>query len=282
MAHQRILHTRTLLRHLAETTATITLAALTLAGTTSPASSTPQNPIPPKPRPWGYNFGAHQPGSPGSAGDGNQSGNDGSGAADTSGGGTSPPPPDICGAFKFGVRACNLPQIPTGPGAPAAPTVTPAQLAATKWRQLLIPAPDVHTAPPRGSDGLVGLAEWFWVANWSAHTGRAQAGGVWAEVTARPTSLTISPGPGQPSVRCDGPGTAYDSRRSADGQRSGCSYTYTRSSAGLPSGAYQVTATVTWGGTWVGSGGTGGTLPALSRSTTFDLRVAEGQAVTGG
>lgn len=69
---------------------------------------------------------------------------------------------------------------------------------------------------------------------------------------------------------------------SVDAQHSDCSYIYTRSSAGLPSAAYQVTVTVTWGGTWVGSGATGGSLPALSRTTTFPLRVAEAQAVTGG
>jgi hypothetical protein len=126
------------------------------------------------------------------------------------------------------------------------------------------------------------LAEWFWVANWSSRTGRAEAGAVWAEVTARPARLTINPGAGQPPVSCAGPGAAYDRTRPAATQHSDCFHTYTRSSAGLPGSAYRVTVTVSWGGTWQGSGGTGGTLPTLSRSTSFPLPVAEGQAVTGG
>jgi hypothetical protein len=79
-----------------------------------------------------------------------------------------------------------------------------------------------------------------------------------------------------------GPGTAYDPKRAAAAQHSECSYTYPRSSAGLPRSAYRVQVTVTWGGSWTGSGDTGGTLPVITRTASFDLRVAEGQAVTGG
>jgi hypothetical protein len=44
-----------------------------------------------------------------------------------------------------------------------------------------------------------------------------------------------------------------------------------------------VTVTTTWSVSWVGSGGAAGTLPVISRSRTFPLRVAERQAVvTGG
>jgi hypothetical protein len=189
----------------------------------------------------------------------------------------------ICGMWRMGVQRCRPITIPNNSaGTPEAPSVTPAQLAVRAWRRLPIPAPEVATAPPRGSDGLVGLPEWVWITNWSTRTDRAQAGGVWAEISARPTSMTISPGAGLQTVSCPGPGKAYDRSRPADAQRSDCSYTFVRSSAGLPSSAYRVTVTVSWGGTWEGSGGAGGTLPALSRSTTFPLRVAEGQAVTGG
>jgi hypothetical protein len=278
MAHQQIRTPGPLLTALAclTTASTVTLTT----GSLTAARAVPRNPIPPTAHNWGYSYGAHQPGSTGSP--------DGGGTAESpvnSGGGSrsGPGKVPICGVWRMGIQGCSAIPAPGAPAhTPTAPAVMPAQLAATEWQQLPLPAPHVRTAPPRGSDGLVGLAEWFWVANWSARTRRAQAGGVWAEVTARPTSLTISPGSGQPPVSCTGPGSAYDSRRPADGQRSGCSYTYTRSSAGLPGGTYQVTVTVIWGGTWVGSGGTGGTLPALSRSMSFGLRVAEGQAVTGG
>lgn len=278
MAHQQVLSTRTLLGRVLLVATTICVSVAASSGRPARAASELGNgPQPPKPFPWGYGFGASQQGHPGNnpAGGRKRDVSDGTG-----GGNSSPAPPDMCGSFKFGIQACALPQIPGQPAPGGPPAISPAQLAISAWRRLLIPAPQVATAPPRGSDGLVGLAEWFWVQNWDVRSRRVRAGGVWAEVTARPASLTISPGSGQPTVRCVGPGRAYDGQRSASGQHSDCSYTYVRSSARLPGEAYQVTATVTWGGTWVGSGGTGGTLPALSRSSSFTVRVAEGQAVT--
>lgn len=284
MAHQSIRTAFTLLRPVTVATATrlvVGLAAAVVAATTAaPAFASPQDPIPPRPNNWGYVFGAQQPGQSGAGGasQGTTGSQPASGSGSTSGPGSVP----ICGLWRLGIAACQPIPIPGNPNPAAPPQASPAQLAAQAWQQLPIPTPQVATAPPRGSDGLVGLSEWFWVTNWSQKTATVQAGAVWATVTAQPTNLTISPGGGLPSVSCAGPGTAYDPTRSADLQQSRCSYTYVRSSAGLPGSTYQVTVTVTWGGTWVGSGGAGGALPAVTRSTTFSLRVAEGQAVTGG
>lgn len=248
------------------------------AGRPGPAYATPQDPVPPRKDLYGYGFGANDPARPSRG----RTGGPSSGQPSSGSGGSSSTP-NQCGGFRFGVQLCDFARGPaTTPARRARPTMTPAQLAQQQWRRLPIPAPSVRTAPPRGSDGLVGLAEWFWVTNWSARTARAQAGGVWVEVTARPTDLTIRPGRGLAPVPCGGPGTPYDTRRPTAEQRSDCTYTYTRSSAGMPGSAYQVTVTVTWGGVWSGSGGAGGTLPALSRSTTFPVRIAEGQALTGG
>ena len=157
--------------------------------------------------------------------------------------------------------------------------MSPAALAAEQWKQLPLPVPVVRTAPPRRASGLAGLPHWFWVTNWRPRTERAEAGGAWIEVTARPQYLVIEPGNGQPPVRCPGPGTAYDPTRPASSQRTDCSYAFERSSAGLPQGAYQVRVTVVWSGTWVGSGGAGGALPPVSRSVAFPLRVAEAQSL---
>lgn len=175
---------------------------------------------------------------------------------------------------------------PAGTGicnSPAVPVITPAQLAQQSWNSLELPLPDARTAPPRGAQGLVGLPEWVWVprGQWRPLSKQATAGGVWAQVTATPKQMTITPGAGLPTVSCAGPGTAYDPNRPASVQQTDCSYTYRTSSATQPGGAYQVTVTVVWGGSWTGSGGAGGTLPAISRSTTFALRVAEGQGLYG-
>ena len=163
------------------------------------------------------------------------------------------------------------------------PSITPDVLAHQAWDSLRLPLPDVRTAPPRRSRGLVGLPEWVWVphAQWRSLSRRASAGGVWAEVTAAPKHLIIYPGAGLPPVRCSGPGVAFDPVKPASVQHTDCSYTYRRSSATQPGGVYRVKVTVVWGGRWVGSGGAGGGLPDISRSTTFGLRVAEAQGLYG-
>lgn len=232
----------------------------------------PLDPLPPNANSYSYNFGAQDGGEPPSGGpapaappSGNQ--------ADMP---QEPRPRDCQELSEYVQVVCS----PEDEGDDA-PTVSPAELALTKWAQLPIPAPTVRTAPPRRSGGLVGLPEWFWVTNWRPLSGRVSARSVWAEVTARLQSMTIAPGPGEPVVRCSGPGTAYDKSRPAASQRTDCSYTFTRSSLGEPGGAYRVRVTVVWGGTWRGSDGSGGALPPLSRSTTFRLRVAEAQALYG-
>lgn len=173
--------------------------------------------------------------------------------------------------------------VDCGDGTDAAPTVTPRQLAQRAWNDLHLPLPDVRTAPPRGSAGLVGLPEWVWVprTQWQPMSRRVSAGGVWAQVTATPTHLTITPGDGHAPMSCGGPGTAYDPRRSALAQHASCSYTYLRSSAAMPGSAYRVRVTAVWAGTWSGAGGAGGVLPDISRSRSFELRVLEAQGLYG-
>lgn len=170
------------------------------------------------------------------------------------------------------------------------PVVLAGSLARRAVNELHLPLPDVHVNPL--GEALVGLPEWFWVdpSAWKSLSQRTQAGPVWARVTATPTSTTWDPGDGSPVVSCAGPGTPYDRTRSAASQSSDCTYTYSHSSADQPqSGSaandrfFTVTVTTTWSVSWVGSGGTSGTLPVISRSRSFPLRVAERQAVvTGG
>jgi hypothetical protein len=148
-----------------------------------------------------------------------------------------------------------------------------------EWAALRVPLPQVVTAPPRGRDGRVGLPQWFWLdpAHARPITRRAQAGPVWVEFTAAPALMTITPGPGLPSVTCRGAGVAYP-----EPSASACTHTYARSSAAQPGGVYTVTVTVAWGGTWRGSGGVGGALTPVSVSAQFTLRVGEAQALNTG
>lgn len=168
---------------------------------------------------------------------------------------------------------------PVGCGAPpGAPAITPQMLLQQAIAQLRPPAPRILTAPPRGKNGVVGLPEWFWLdpATAGSITKRLAVGPVWVEVTASPQQMSISPGSGLAPVICPGSGTAYSA-----GTQSSCTYTYTRSSAGQPGDAYTATVTVSWGGTWRGSGGVGGALTPIPVTDAFTVRVAEGQALAG-
>lgn len=163
--------------------------------------------------------------------------------------------------------------------------LTPADLARQAWAEITPPPPAPATAPPRGKDALVGLAEWFWVpaAQWQPIVRSIAVGGVFATVTARPTDLTFSPGAGLQSFTCRGPGSAYNPSLPAAAQHTACSYLFRQPSAGQPGHAFQATVKITWTATWAGSGGAGGTLPDITRSVTFALPVAQGEALyTGG
>ena len=178
---------------------------------------------------------------------------------------------------------------------PAANNVSPAialagSLARQALNRLALPVPSVGLNP-RGR-ALVNLPEWFWIprSQWRTLTQRTSAGPVWAEVAARPVSTSWDPGDGSAAVTCAGPGTPYDSSQPASDQSTDCSYTYRRSSADQPQTGpnandrfFTVTVTTTWAVTWVGSAGTGGTLPVMTRSTSFELPVAQRESVvTGG
>ncbi|MEV0623974.1 hypothetical protein AB0I81_62415 [Nonomuraea sp. NPDC050404] len=156
-----------------------------------------------------------------------------------------------------------------------APAVNAEQLAQRAYKRIPITPPQVLTAPPRGREGLVGLPHWFYLAKeqWAAKSNRVRTGAVWAEATARPQRMTVNTGEGH-TFTCDGPGTAYDPGRPATRQGSTCSYRFR-----YPTNARRVTVSVTWSGTWHGSGGTGGALPPITRSVTFPVRIVEAQAL---
>ncbi len=182
--------------------------------------------------------------------------------------------------------------IPTGTATPGVPTVTPIQMAQQAYNYLPLPAPDVRHNPDRQGgrpQTVVGLPTWLWVSGSSFRvlTQTTSAGAVSATVTATPSGTDWTTGsPDAADVHCPGAGTAYDPTRPAAQQSTDCATTYRRSSAGQPrtgAGAndrfFVGTATTTWRVTWTGTGGTGGTLPDLRRTSRFPLAVAELQAV---
>jgi hypothetical protein len=163
-------------------------------------------------------------------------------------------------------------------------------LAQTVANRLPLPSPRVRHNPV--GNALVGLATWWWVdpGQWQPLRQRTQAGPVWAEVTATPVSTRWDAGDGSAPVACPGPGTAYDTTRPEAGQYTDCSHTYRRTTADQPQTGpsvndrfFTVTVTTSWQVTWIGSAGSGGTLPVLTTSSTFGLAVAQRETVvTGG
>jgi len=94
--------------------------------------------------------------------------------------------------------------------------------------------------------------------------------------TATPVSVTWHPGDGS-TVTCQGAGAPYTSADNPAAASPDCGHTYTRSSAGQPGGAFQVTATITWDITWQGAGGAGGVLAPLF-TTAVAADIASGDA----
>jgi hypothetical protein len=158
-----------------------------------------------------------------------------------------------------------------GLAGPAVPTVD--VLVAQARANLVIALPDVATSPPRGGTQLVAVPVWFWVENFEPVGATAAIPGLSATLTATPTTTTVRTGDGT-TVTCDGPGVAYDQTRSWRDQHSDCSHPF------IDRGPVTVDVTVTWSLAWTASDGQAGTLPAVARTTTFDLTIEEAQAVT--
>jgi hypothetical protein len=165
------------------------------------------------------------------------------------------------------------------PSAPAAPLVDPEVLAQEAMQDLALPLPGVQTSPPPERDQLVNLPTWLGVEDWSPRSATASVPGVSSTVTATPTRVVWDMGNGD-QVVCRGPGKPYDLSLKEHQQSSDCTYTYRASSAGQPGQRYQASATMTWSVSWTATGVPGGgDLGEVSRTTTFSMRVAEGQAL---
>jgi hypothetical protein len=155
--------------------------------------------------------------------------------------------------------------------------VDPRQVAADALASVGIDGPAVATSP--AADRLVvRVPTWLWVDGswWRTYTATASAGRVTATVTVRPVATDWSTGDGG-GTTCFGPGVAW-SPGVAD-SATDCSYTYLDPSTEQPGSTFSLTATVQMEITWSSNTGQGGTLPAISRSSTELVTVSEIQAV---
>jgi hypothetical protein len=161
----------------------------------------------------------------------------------------------------------------------AAPLPAPEVLAQQAVNQLSLPGPQVVTSPPPERMQLVNVPTWLWLDQdaWAPMSATASVPGESVTATATPTSVTWVLGDGS-TVECSGPGTPYRAGSDPAAASPDCGHTYVRSSAGEPGGVFVVSATVSWGVSWAG-GGQSGTLPALTTTSSVQLRVGESQAI---
>jgi hypothetical protein len=165
---------------------------------------------------------------------------------------------------------------PGGPAAGAPRVPTRDELIAAARRPL--PLPGVATSPRRDLDQLVNLPTWLWVDNWAPVVGTASSPALTVTVTARPRVVSWQMGDGSAALVC-GAGTPWNATLREEQQRSDCTHTYRRSSANEPGQRFTATATMTWDVSWSASNGESGALGSAVRSESFQLRVAEGQAI---
>ena len=157
--------------------------------------------------------------------------------------------------------------------------VDPLVLARRAQDRVAVPEPAVHLNPAADRNQVVNLPTLLWIdaSQWQPVTASASAGGVTATVAARPVGVEWDMGNGD-TLTCPGPGTPYQDGTPTT--EAACQYTYRRSSASVPGGAFTVTATTVWEVAWDADGAAGGgSLGTSRRSTSFPVRVAEIQAV---
>lgn len=160
--------------------------------------------------------------------------------------------------------------------------VDPYQLALDALASVGIAPPAIRTSPSERGRLYVQVPTWLWLdrAWWQSYEATANAGRVWSTVKATPVATTWHLGDGG-SVSCRGPGTAW--RAGLPEDSSDCTHTYRTSSDGEPDGTFTLRATVTLEVTWTSNATGGGTLPAISRTSTLEVDVGEIQAIgTGG
>lgn len=166
------------------------------------------------------------------------------------------------------------PQIICAPGqaAPAPPPVVPAvDIAESARDQIILPAPRIHTAPAGRTYVQLKTGLWVDQADYAPASITLTITGETVTATANPVQVTWQMGEG--TVQCDGPGTPGGTT---------CGYTYDRSSASQPGGAYRISATVQWNVTWQCTPAgvctqAGGTLAPMTMTTATPLQVGEVQ-----
>lgn len=164
---------------------------------------------------------------------------------------------------------------------PERPPVDPTSVARRARESVPIPDPALSTSPPADGRLYARMPVWLWLdpAWWKTYSATADTGGVSATVVAKPVRAIWTMGDGG-TTTCTGPGVAW--RRGLPESATTCSYLYKHSSSITRDGTFTISVRVEFEVSWSASTGSGGTLPALARTTSRAVQVGEIQAVETG
>src|SRR5438270_1551196 len=182
-----------------------------------------------------------------------------------------------CGDEYLDVEYIATGTPPPG-GGPPAPPIDPRVLAVAASKNIPVGQFTINRNPSQPHDQLVGLPMWMWVTGDALGTksDSVTAGAVSVTATAKATQVVFDMGDGH-TVTCSDPDATTDP--TATGNTT-CAYTYPRSSASVSGHAYKITATVMWAVNYTVAGAPGGgPLPAITRTATTTVRVAEEQSI---
>lgn len=163
-----------------------------------------------------------------------------------------------------------------------APPVDPEVIRDIAAARLEPPQPAPETSPSLAQQSFVHVPTWLWIdqAEWSPVQASTTRGLTTVTVRANPIHARWVMGDGG-GISCFGPGAVWES--GAAESDTDCSYTYLHSSYGEPEGRFEASVAVTWEFEWWINDVHQGVFGSVDLSTSFDVAVAEIQAVeTGG
>lgn len=157
---------------------------------------------------------------------------------------------------------------PAAKPAAAPPTAVPADATRLAMSKLVLPEPEIGSAPCRGCGTFVGLPLWLWTQPWTPQTASATAGPFTVTATARPTQIVWDLGDGSPAFVCNDAGVPYQESFGFEEPYCGSRYE--------AMGDYNLTGTWTWEVSWTGAA-TGST--TMTTTSSMPINVAESQVI---
>ena len=156
---------------------------------------------------------------------------------------------------------------------------------------LRLRGPDIATAPPLDTAGLVRLPTWVWTEDtdrtWPVAPLHARADArpdgvdAWVDAWAQPLRIEWDMGDGQPPTVCGHAGVPWQPGMEDDQGHGECSHRYLRPSRDQPDGVYQITAVTTWHVRWEVNGGADRGELDIQVGSTAPYRVNEIQVLVG-